>query len=85
MKEPYRKPAGVEDLKSRLLAAKLQGTVIENYFVLEEAHCRGFEEDRSWTLHEWIRDHGRELYHGMNNLRMEIVADDFPLLRKEPA
>jgi len=55
---------------------KLHGTVIENFFVLQEAHCRGFEEDRSWTLEEWVSDQGLELYHDMNNLWMEIITDN---------
>lgn len=55
---------------------KLHGTVIENYFLLQEAHCRGFEEDRCWTIEQWVSDQGLEIYHDMNNLWMEIITDD---------
>jgi len=54
---------------------RVHGTVLENYFVLREKHCRGFEEDRSFSAEEWIRDQGLEPYHEMNNAWMEIVTD----------
>ncbi len=50
------------------------GRVQEDYFVLKEAHCRGFEETRTWTVEEWIRDQGLEPYHVYNNLWMEIIT-----------
>lgn len=54
---------------------KLHGVFLENYFLLKEDHCRGFEEDRSWSVEEWIQDQGLAPYHAMNNLWMEIVTD----------
>lgn len=53
---------------------KLHGTVLEDYFVLREDHCRGFEEDRFRTVDEWIQDQGLSSYHEMNNPWMEIVT-----------
>jgi Fe-S-cluster containining protein len=53
---------------------RLHGTLIENYFIVKEPHCKGFEEERRWTVDEWISDQGLEPYHAMNNLWMEIVT-----------
>ncbi len=50
------------------------GRVQEDYFLLHEDHCRGFEEDRKWTVEEWIADQGLEPYHAFNNLWMEILT-----------
>jgi Fe-S-cluster containining protein len=59
---------------------RLHGTVLENYFVLRESHCRGFEEERFFSVDEWIEDQGLEPYHEMNNSWMEIVTH--PKLRR---
>jgi len=53
---------------------RTHGTVQESYFVLRESHCRGFEEDRHWTVEEWTGDQGLDDYHTMNNRWMEIIT-----------
>ncbi|MEM5786045.1 MAG: YkgJ family cysteine cluster protein [Syntrophobacteraceae bacterium] len=53
---------------------RVHGTVLENYFVLRESHCRGFEEDRSWKVAEWLRDQGLKPYYESNDLWMEILT-----------
>lgn len=60
----------------------VHGTVQEDYFVLHEEHCRGFEENRLWTSREWIRDQGLDRYHDLNDLWMEIITH--PRLRQPP-
>jgi Fe-S-cluster containining protein len=50
------------------------GTLLENYFVVREDHCKGFEEKRRWTVEEWIADQGLAPYHEMNDLWMEIIT-----------
>jgi len=50
------------------------GNVQEDYFVLREAHCKGFDEDHLWAADEWIVDQGLELYHELNNLWMAIIT-----------
>ena len=62
---------------------RLHGTVQENYFVLQEPHCRGFEEKQEWTPDAWTADQGLELYHELNNLWMEIITD--PKMRQGAA
>lgn len=50
------------------------GGVQEDYYVLREAHCRGFDEDRLWVPDAWIADQGLEIYHQLNNLWMAIIT-----------
>ena len=45
----------------------------EFYFVVKEPHCRGFEEDKTWTIREWRQDQGVDLRDKMNKGWMEIV------------
>lgn len=53
---------------------RLHGTVLENFFLLREDHCRGFEEEKEWTIEAWTADQGLERYHEMNNLWMEVIT-----------
>lgn len=59
---------------------RLHGTVVENYFVLREKHCRGFEEERTWSTGEWLNDQGLRAYYQSNDLWMEIITH--PRLRQ---
>jgi Fe-S-cluster containining protein len=43
------------------------------YFVVKEPHCKGFEEDKTWTIKEWREDQGVDLRDKMNKGWMEIV------------
>jgi Fe-S-cluster containining protein len=43
------------------------------YFVVKEPHCKGFEEDKTWTIREWREDQGVDLRDQMNKGWMEIV------------
>ena len=53
---------------------RLHGTLLESFFLLREDHCRGFEQEREWTVEAWTADQGLEVYHEMNNRWMEIVT-----------
>ena len=46
----------------------------EMFFVVREAHCRGFEEARAWTVGDWMVDQGLEDYNASNDLWMEIIT-----------
>ncbi len=48
--------------------------VKETYFVIREAHCKGFAEPKEWTVDEWLADQGMELYNELNDLWMQILA-----------
>ncbi len=45
----------------------------EFYFMVKEEHCKGFEEDKEWTIDEWRRDQEADLYDEMNRGWMEIL------------
>ena len=50
-----------------------EGGKDEFYFMTKEDHCKGFEEDRQWTIGEWRQDQGADLYDEMNRGWMEIL------------
>jgi len=43
------------------------------YFVVKEPHCKGFEEDKVWTVREWREDQGVDKRDDMNKGWMELV------------
>ncbi|MCP4112439.1 MAG: YkgJ family cysteine cluster protein [Desulfobacteraceae bacterium] len=50
------------------------GILSEQYVLLKETHCLGFEQDHTQTVREWIKDQGIEIYNEMNDMMMEIIA-----------
>lgn len=46
----------------------------ENFFVVQEAHCLGFQEEKGWTAQEWMADQGVTEYNEMNDKWLEIVT-----------
>jgi len=47
------------------------------YFLMEEKHCRGFEEERELSVGEWIRDQGIEEYDAAGELFKPITLHPF--------
>ncbi len=45
----------------------------EFYFMTKEDHCKGFEEDKEWTIDEWRKDQQADLHDEMNRGWMEIL------------
>jgi Fe-S-cluster containining protein len=43
------------------------------YFVVKEPHCKGFEEEKIWTIKEWREDQGVDKRDKMNRGWMELV------------
>jgi len=43
------------------------------YFVVKEPHCKGFEEEKIWTIREWREDQGVDKRDEMNRGWMELV------------
>lgn len=43
------------------------------FFLVKEAHCKGHEEEKRWTIREWRADQGVDLCDEMNREWMEIV------------
>lgn len=50
------------------------GQVAEQYMLLKEPHCLGFNEKRSQTVREWIADQGISIYNEMNDRLMKIIS-----------
>jgi len=46
----------------------------ERYFVVQEAHCLGFQEDREWSVEEWMKGEGLDRYNAMNDLWLEVLS-----------
>jgi Fe-S-cluster containining protein len=46
----------------------------EKFFVVHEAHCLGFWEDRVWSVEEWMAGQGADEYNAMNDQWLEIVS-----------
>ncbi|MFQ3573773.1 MAG: YkgJ family cysteine cluster protein [Thermodesulfovibrionales bacterium] len=45
----------------------------EFYFFVREDHCKGFQEDKQWTIREWRIDQEAELYDDMNRQWKELL------------
>lgn len=49
--------------------------VVEQVFVLREAHCKGFAEATQWNTATWMTDQGLGLYNAANDRFMTLAAD----------
>jgi len=45
----------------------------EFYFFVREEHCKGYEEDKQWTVAEFREDQGAEHYDSMNREWKEVL------------
>jgi Fe-S-cluster containining protein len=52
---------------------EIQPTGEDFYFMVREAHCLGFQTDQEWTVSEWRKDQGAELYDEINSSWMEFI------------
>jgi Fe-S-cluster containining protein len=62
-------PVGMATLRK----VDAEGGKDEFYFMTREDHCKGFDEDKQWTIAEWRADQGADLYDEMNRGWMEIL------------
>jgi hypothetical protein len=46
----------------------------EAFFLVQEDHCRGFAEARTWSVKDWLADQGLPTYNRYNDLWMEIIT-----------
>jgi uncharacterized protein len=51
------------------------GEVVEQFFVVQEPHCRGFEQDASWTSASWLTDQDLKEYNRHNDRYMLLLAE----------
>lgn len=43
------------------------------FFLVKEPHCKGFEEDKEWTVREWREDQGVDVRDEMNKEWLRLV------------
>lgn len=43
------------------------------FFIVKEDHCKGFEEDKEWTVREWREDQGVDVRDEMNKEWLRLV------------
>jgi uncharacterized protein len=80
-------PVGMATLRN----VDAEGGKDEFYFMTKEDHCKGFEEDKQWTIGEWRADQGADVYDEMNRGWMEILikkkshgqGKEFPEIKNE--
>ncbi|MFO8049317.1 MAG: YkgJ family cysteine cluster protein [Desulfosudaceae bacterium] len=44
------------------------------FFFINEPHCRGFEEEKQWTVEEWRRDQGVDIHDSINAEWTDLVV-----------
>jgi hypothetical protein len=48
--------------------------ILEEYRLLKEPHCRGFDAARQQTVREWITNQGLADYHAENDRLLEVIV-----------
>lgn len=61
------------------LKADPKRAVKEKFFMVQEEHCLGFQEDREWTIKEWMAGEGLDEYNAMNDKWLEILTSPLSL------
>ena len=62
-------PVGMATLRKK----DAEGGKDEFYFMTKEDHCKGFEEDKEWTIGEWRKDQEADIHDDMNRGWMEVL------------
>jgi len=44
------------------------------YILIDEPHCKGFEEDQEWTVKEWRKDQGVDIHDEINSEWTELLV-----------
>jgi Fe-S-cluster containining protein len=63
-------PIGIASLRQQELHS---GDEEEFFFLIQEDHCKGFEEPDEWTVDSWRADQEADLYDSMNKGWMELM------------
>jgi len=50
------------------------GNVVEQFFVVREPHCQGFEETATWDAAGWLADQDLAVYNQFNDRYMRLMA-----------
>lgn len=82
---PFNKPSGCSVYEDRPGAcrsyplarmayrSKETGSISDQYMLLQEPHCKGFCEEKTQSVQEWIEYQEIAIYNEMNDLMMEII------------
>jgi Fe-S-cluster containining protein len=62
-------PVGMATLRKK----DAEGGKDEFYFMTKEDHCKGFEEDKDWTIAEWRKDQEADVYDDINRGWMDLL------------
>ena len=54
--------------------SKATGRMNEQYLLLRESHCLGFDQEQVRTVAEWIEVQGLSIYNSMNDMLMEVIS-----------
>ena len=46
----------------------------EKFFIVQEEHCLGTQEERQWTIEAWLENEGLHEYNAMNDQWLEIIT-----------
>lgn len=49
-------------------------SALEKFFLVMEDHCLGFQEDKEWTIEEWMKNEGMYEYNAMNDPWLGIIT-----------
>jgi Fe-S-cluster containining protein len=56
------------------LSSQVPGDEKGFYFFIHEPHCKGFEEDKTWTVREWRKDQGVDIHDEINSGWTELLV-----------
>jgi len=62
-------PVGMATLRKK----DAEGGKDEFFFMIKEDHCKGFEENKDWTVGEWRKDQGVDRYDDINRGWMDLL------------
>ncbi|MCP4196501.1 MAG: YkgJ family cysteine cluster protein [Proteobacteria bacterium] len=52
----------------------VNGTVVEQFVMVREEHCKGFEESSEWTPGSWMKDQGLSPYNAFSDRYLDLVS-----------
>jgi Fe-S-cluster containining protein len=50
------------------------GKITEQYMLMKEPHCRGFEQDNHQTFNQWIFEQGLQIFNELNDMLMDVIS-----------
>lgn len=68
---------------TRMVGQGQERNAKDKFFLVDESHCLGFNEQRHWTLEEWLDHEGVSEYNSQNDKWLEIMGSKKSLGPKE--